>query len=167
MAPWVDGGPCANPACEATSAAVWYGGDEGPQYCHLRPCRRLGGYLPAKKRGQDRSQAPVEAESDNGIHEICYEIKAIVGLAFDNPLHKKSKKQRRNVPEADDIWLEVVGTFADPDDDDDEGGPDRRWLQMEDLGHVSKSQVKDAIAAYEEEAKKSAKRALARHKSVD
>ena len=85
--------------------------------------------------------------------------------AIDNPQAKKTKKQRRNVPEADDIWFEVVGTFADPDDDDDEGGPDRRWLQMEDLGHVSKSEVKAAIAAYEEEAKKAAKKALARHKA--
>ena len=39
-------------------------------------------------------------------------------------------------------------TVADPDDDDDEDGPDRQWLQMEDLGHISKSQVKEAIAAY-------------------
>ena len=61
----------------------------------------------------------------------------------------------------------VVGTFADPGDDDDEGGPDRRWLQMEDLGHVSKSEVKKAIAAYEEEAKKAAKKALTRHKTVE
>ena len=43
------------------------------------------------------------------------------------------------------MWLEVVGTFADPDDDDDEGGPDRRWLQMEDLGHISKADVKKAM----------------------
>ena len=77
------------------------------------------------------------------------------------------KKQRRNVPTADDVWLEVIGTFADPDDDDDEGGPDRRWLQMEDLGHVSKSEVKAAIAAYEEEAKRATKKALARHKTVE
>ena len=71
------------------------------------------------------------------------------------------------MPAAADIWLEVVGTFADPDDNDDEGGPDRRWVQMEDLGHISKSQVKHAIAVYEEEAKKAAKKALARHKTVE
>ena len=68
------------------------------------------------------------------------------------------------MPAAADIWLEVVaGTFADPDDNDDEGGPDRRWVQMEDLGHISKSQMKHAIAVYEQEAKK----ALARHKTVE
>ena len=122
--------------------------------------------MPPKGRGRDRSQA-VEEESDNAVNEKCYEIKAIVGLAFDDPQEKKSRKRRRNVPAADDIWLEVVGTFADPDDDDDEGGPDRRWLQMEDLGHVSKSEVKKAIAAYEEEAKKAAKKALTRHKTVE
>ena len=122
--------------------------------------------MPAKGRGRDRSQAAAE-ESEDAVNEKCYEIKAIVGLAFDDPLEKKSKKRRRNVPAADDIWLEVIGTFADPDDDDDEGGPDRRWLRMEDLGHVSKNQVKEAIAAYEEEAKKAAKKALAWHKTVE
>ena len=74
----------------------------------------------------------------------------------------------RNVPSADDIWLEVVGTFADPDDDDDEGGPDRQWLQMEDLGHVSKSDVKKLPSLRTKMKRKRRQRtALARHKSVN
>ena len=59
------------------------------------------------------------------------------------------------------MWLEVVGTFADPDDDDDEGGPDRRWLQMEDLGHISKADVKKAVAVWRDESKREANAALA------
>ena len=163
MAPWVDGGPCANPACKATRAAVWYGGDDAANYCHLRPCRRMGGYLPLKRRGSDRTLAG-EDDSEDVIHEKCYDIKAIVGIATDDPRSKKNKKQCRNVPAAGaDIWLEVVGTFVDPEDDGDEGGPDRRWVQMEDLGHVSKAEVKKAIAAWHEEAKRAANAALAQH----
>ena len=165
MAPWVDGGPCANPVCKATRAAVWYGGDDGPVYCHLRPCRRLGGYLPPKGRGRDRTQAD-EVDNEDDYEEKCFEIKKIVGMARSNPLQKLSKKQRRNEPAGSDMWFEVFGVFADPDDDDDEGAPDRRWVQMEDLGHVAKADVKQAIAAYEEDAKKRAKAALGRYKSA-
>ena len=66
-----------------------------------------------------------------------------------------------------DVWFDVLGTFADPDDDDDPGGPDRRWLQMQDLGYVSKQAVKDAIAAYEQTAKQSSKDALRGHVSAE
>ena len=168
MAPWVDGGPCANPACRATRAAVWYGGDDNPNYCHLRPCRRKGGYLQPKRRGSDRTLVAAEADDEDDIEEKCYEIKAIVGMATDDPRGKKNKKQRRNVPGAGDgIWFEVMGTFADPDDDNDQGGPDRRWVQMEDLGYVSKSEVKKQIAAWHEESKKGANAALAQHVAAE
>ena len=81
MAPWVDGGPCANPVCKATSAAAWYGGN-GAKYCHLRACRRLGGYLEPKQRGCNRTLVASEADEDD-TEEKCFEIKAIVGMASD------------------------------------------------------------------------------------
>ena len=43
------------------------------------------------------------------------------------------------------------------------GGPDRRWLQMEDLGHISKADVKKAIAVWHDESKRGANAALAQH----
>lgn len=159
MAPWVAGGPCANPRCKKTMAAAWSGGVDGPQYCHLRACRRLGGYLPPLGRGRDRSQDEQD-NPDADMVEVCTEIEAIVGLAYDKPNQRLSKKQRRNVPSSNSPWFDVVGTFADAEDEDDRGSTDRRWLQMEDLGHVSKSDIKDAITAYEEEAKKAVKKAL-------
>ena len=161
MAPWVDGGPCANPACKATRAAVWYPTESSPQYCHLRPCRRIGGYLPPKARGGKRAVTEDE-DDEESIVEKCYEITKIVGQSFGNPLKKLCKKDRRKEPSTDDVWFDVLGTFADPDDDDDPGGPDRRWLQMEDLGYVSKDSIKSAIAAYEQMAKQGAKDALLR-----
>jgi len=168
MAPWIEGGPCANPDCKTTTAAVWYGGEEGPQYCHSRPCRRLGGYLPPKGRGRDRLQDEEDDPAED-IFESCIEIKAIVGLASDNPMARLSKKQRRLNPTnpGDQLWFHIYGVFADADCEDDPGNLDRRWLQMEDLGRVSKSDVKSAIAAYEKEAKELSNKALRAHKSVD
>ena len=87
-------------------------------------------------------------------------------MARSNPLQKLTKKQRRNKPAGGDMWFEVFGIFADPDDDNNEGAPDRRWVQMEDLGHVAKADVKQVIAAYEEDAKKRAKAGLGRYKSA-
>ena len=143
MAPWVDGGPCPN--CETTRAAIWYPTVGTPQYCHSRPCRRAGGWLPAKKRG--RGHAAEEEEEEASADEKCYDIKRILYIGFGNPLQKRSKKERRKEPADDDVWFDVLGTFGDPDDEDDPGGPDRRWVQMEDLGHCSKQHVKAAIAA--------------------
>ena len=168
MAPWVDGGPCANPACKATRAAVWYPTVGDPQYCHLRPCRRLGGHLPPKGRGGKCTLADgADLEDDERLNEKCYEIKKIVGIAFGNPNKKLGVKDRRKEPSTDDVWYDVLGTFADPDDDDDPGGPDRRWVQMEDLGYVSKAAVKDAVAAWETQAKLAAREDLKGHTSAE
>ena len=169
MASWVDGGPCANPACNARRAAVWYPtrpAEGSPQYCHLRPCRRMGGYLPPKARGGKRAVTEDE-DAEERIVEKCYEITKIVGQSFGNPHKKLCKKDRRKEPSINDVWFDVLGTFADTDDDDDPGGPDRRWLQMQDLGYVSKQAVKDAIAAYEQTAKQASKDALRGHVSAE
>ena len=101
------------------------------------------------------------------LNEKCYEIKKIVGIAFGNPNKKLGVKDRRKEPSTDDVWYDVLGTFADPDDDDDPGGPDRRWVQMEDLGYVSKAAVKAAVAAWETQAKLAAREDLKGHTSAE
>ena len=166
MAPWVEGGPCANPECKATRAAVWYPTEGSPQYCHLRPCRRMGGFLPPKARGGKRAVMEVE-DDEESFDEKCYEITKILGMTRGNPNKKLGKKDRRKEPSKADVWFDILGTFADPDDDDDPGGPDRRWLQMEDLGYVSKESIKAAIAVYEQEAKQAAKERLRGHVSAE
>ena len=166
MAPWVEGGPCANPECAATRAAVWYPTNptEGqPQSCHLRPCRRFVGNIPAKGRGVKRSAELLEEDG-----EMCYAIEQICMVGLGNPeVAKLSKKDRRKAPASDDVWFQVLGTFADPDDDDDPGATDLRWLQMEDLGHVSKADVKRAINECEKALMANAKKALGTHQSAD
>ena len=108
-----------------------------------------------------------DEDDEERIVEKCYEITKIVGQSFGNPHKKLCKKGRRKVPPTDDVWFDVLGTFADPDDDDDPGGPDRRWVQMQDLGYVSKQDVKDAIAAYEQTAKQAAREAVRGHTSAE
>ena len=99
--------------------------------------------------------------------EKCYDIKRILYIGFGNPLQKRSQKERRKEPADDDVWFDVLGTFGDLDDEDDPGGPDRRWVQMEDLGHCSKQHVKAAIAAYEQKDKRAAQQALNGHVSAE
>ena len=73
-----------------------------------------------------------------------------VGQSFGKPHRKLGKKDLRKEPSTDNVWYDVLGTFANPDDADDPGGPDRRRLQIDDLGYVFKQDVKDAIATYEQ-----------------
>ena len=47
------------------------------------------------------------------------------------------------------------------------GATDLRWLQMEDLGHVSKADVKRAINECEKALMANAKKALGTHQSAD
>ena len=126
-------------------------------------CRRFVGNLPAKGRGVKRSAELLEADG-----ERCYAIEQICMVGLGNPeLAQLSKKDRRKAPASDDVWFKVLGTFADPDDDDDPGATDLRWLQMEDLGHVSKADVKRAISDCEKVLMANAKKALGTHQSAD
>ena len=158
--PFYEGGPCVS--CGAESACVWYGGADGPNYCHLRGCRRMGGYLSPVGGKRQRSQPDGRGESEEEHGDVCIEIELILGQSSRDPAAILGKVARRNAPEEWGVWYDVLGTFADPAEDNDAGNTDRRFVKLQELlQHIDKKVVKAAIAAYEREASKTSKSIVA------